>query len=107
MWPVSLDGDFCLVRGAFTPVRHPIGDVDPVETRNPDEGATMSGPTEFAPLLTHAGLGWVAAAAVLAFLAPIVAATAVLTWHALRGTKPSPAARLLLQLVELVLPRRR
>jgi hypothetical protein len=67
----------------------------------------MPGLTEFAPLLAPAGLGWVAAAAVLAFLAPIVAATAVLSWHALRGTNPGLAGRLLLQLVELVLRRRR
>jgi hypothetical protein len=45
-------------------------------------------------------------AAALAPLSPIVATTAVLTWHGLRGTRPGPAGRLLLQLVELVLPRR-
>jgi hypothetical protein len=42
---------------------------------------------------------------VIVVLAPVAAATLVLTWHGLRGTNPGPAATLLLKLVELVLRR--
>jgi len=40
-------------------------------------------------------------------LAPIVAATIVLTWHGLRGTKPGPAGQLLLDLIKIILRRPR
>ena len=38
---------------------------------------------------------------------PVLATATVLTWHGLRGTDPGPAARQLLKLVELVIPRGR
>jgi hypothetical protein len=44
---------------------------------------------------------------ILIVLAPVAAATLVLTWHGLRGTNPGPAASMLLTLVELVLLWRR
>jgi hypothetical protein len=62
---------------------------------------------KIAGLLAAAEAAGSALLAVVIMLAPIAAATIVLTWHGLRGTNPGPAAGLLLKLVEMVLPRRR
>jgi hypothetical protein len=53
-------------------------------------------------------IGPTAAVVLLAvLLAPIVAATIVLTWHGLRGTKPGPAGQLLLDLIKIIFRRPR
>ena len=68
--------------------------------------------TTLAPVLTVIGglaatVGTGPAITVAAvMLAPVAAATVVLTWHGLRGPNPGPAATLLLTLVALVLFRR-
>jgi hypothetical protein len=70
----------------------------------------LTGLTGALALLSGAGprsAVYVAVATAVVLLLPVLAATVVLAWHALRATDPGPAARDLLTLVRILWTRTR